>query len=277
MITSMKQFAFSIGGENPGTEPPSRLAPLKDESREVDELVASSLRQMSLQEREQVLNGIHGVEDDMQEDQAILDTSIQRLRDELDSYVLQQLDIEQESPALRRVLLQSPNYVRSNDFLLMFLRATSFDVRHALKRMHDFFELKLKLFGVDALGRDVTILHDFSDEDSDTLRCGYTHLLPGRDSAGRAICFLLSHRRVGRSCKSIVSSDTQRVDITVCLLVRGCHDDFQCVVAVTSLKNATCFVLFFLALCWWHQTMSMRAAHPDSFLISFCYCSVFTP
>ena len=227
MITSTKQFTFSMGGENSGAAPPSRPAPSNDVSKEVDELVASSLRQMSLQEREQVLNGIHGVEDDMQENQAMLDTSLQRLRDELDSYLLQQLDIEQEAPALCRVLLQSPNYVRSNDFLLMFLRATSFDVRHALKRMHDFFELKLKLFGVDALGRDVTILHDFSNEDLDTLRCGYTHLLRGRDSAGRAICFLLSHRRAGRSCKSIVSSGTQRVDTTVCLWVMGCHWPFK--------------------------------------------------
>ena len=50
---------------------------------------------------------------------------------------------------------------------------------------------------------------------------------------------------------------------------------FQSVVAVTNWKNTTCFVLPLKAVCWWHQTMSMRAAHPDSFLILFNFA--FTP
>ena len=204
--------------------PSPKVIPSSDITKELDALVASGLSQMSLQEREQVLNGIHGVDDKVQEDPALIERSIRQFNLELDAYLLKrQHEKAAATPALLRVLSSSPDYIRSSEFLLMFLRADQFNVTASLHRMIAFFELKLELFGLGSLNRNITIQQDFSAEDLETLNCGYTHLLPGRDSAGRAVSFLLSHKRVGRSCKSIVSkSSTARYK----RIVRDCSGDF---------------------------------------------------
>jgi len=79
---------------------------------------------------------------------------------------------------------QNPEYVRG--MYLKFLRCEEFRVRDASERMIRHFDLKKTLFGVDKLGRDIT-LSDFDVFDLDCLKAGFYQLLPQRDRAGRCI------------------------------------------------------------------------------------------
>ena len=82
---------------------------------------------------------------------------------------------------------QSPSYVQSPAFRLMFLRAESFDAPLAAHRMLVYLEEKLSRFGPDALTRSLT-LQDLSPQARTMLLdLGIHQLLPSRDSAGRAI------------------------------------------------------------------------------------------
>ena len=108
----------------------------------------------------------------------------------------------------------------------MFLRADLFNASASLKRMKGFFEVKLQLFGLESLGRAITIAQDFdeneSNEDWEALQSGYTQLLPGRDRAGRPIIFYLTNKRMGMSTRSIVSISSNTVRYCRIFILLGC-------------------------------------------------------
>ena len=209
-------------------------------SKEAEALVANGLSQMSLQEREHVTHGVHGVEELLQEDANMVCQSLVQLNEELDRYMqtervrLREHQQRQahgtcstaESPALYLALEHSASYVRSKKFLLMFLRADLFNASASLKRMKGFFEVKLQLFGLESLGRAITIAQDFdeneSNEDWEALQSGYTQLLPGRDRAGRPIIFYLTNKRMGMSTRSIVSISSNTVRYCRIFILLGC-------------------------------------------------------
>ena len=216
-------------------------------SKEAETLIANGMRYLSLREREQVTHAVHGVEDPLEESPTMIQQSLEQLNKELDSYIIRKQqeegfghtgdtststgDDEVDDP-LYYVLTTAPSYIRTTKFLLMFLRATEFQAEESVNKMVKFFNVKLKLFGVESLGRDITISQDFSaPQDEDVLYCGYTHLLPGRDRAGRAIVLYLSDRRIGKSTKSIVRFFRS----LLCL----------CVVCVCLPCQAFCLVLTF--------------------------------
>jgi hypothetical protein len=78
---------------------------------------------------------------------------------------------------------------------MMFLRCDEFRVKNAAKRMMKHFDMKIELFGVDKLGRDIT-LNDFDPFDIECLNAGFFQVLPTRDRAGRAIlCKVWYHQK----------------------------------------------------------------------------------
>ena len=207
-------------------------------SKEVDTLLSNELRSMSLQQRENILHEIHGVDDIIKEDPTFVELKFQELNEQLDVYCKENKAAARDngdvdSDPLYYVLHHSPDYVRNSKFMKMFLRSVKWDVPMAVNRLRLFFTEKQHLFGTESLGRDITLVEDLlpssSSGDEDrmerednirALRSGYSQVLPGRDNAGRAIWLSLTHIRRN-------SGITNMQSIVSCRSVRACGLAFQ--------------------------------------------------
>ena len=205
-----------------------------------DKIISKQLQELSIEEREKITYGIHGVNRVEEESSELIQRSLQELNQQLNDYQAltdtmnpygdDEMDQSNnfnpflQGPSNRNgnsmqgnnnnpnsknaglyiALRDSPHYVRSNKFLIMFLRREKFDVIKSLERLQLFFELKRDLFGPDCLGRDITLQQDMEPDDIALIASGYAQILPGRDRAGRAILLCLQHLRNGRNLKSIV-------------------------------------------------------------------------
>jgi hypothetical protein len=155
---------------------------------ELDEILAKEMSRLTMQERDHVLQEIHGIAD-----AAIVETP------EFVEQRLQQLDeclarIAPTKEAYSRALYQSPDYVQDRNFRLMFLRCELFHVEQAAERLVRHFDEKLKLFGDDLLARDIR-LSDLEDSELETLQRGAVQLLPLRDRADRTVVCLTPLRK----------------------------------------------------------------------------------
>ena len=146
-------------------------------AEDVDALLNSEMCQLSLDERNQVYQDIHGVSDEINETPDLVAESHRQL----------DLEIEQikEKTAYDLACSIDRNYVMDKDFRMRFLRSTLFDAKAAATKMVQFFEMKRDLFGQGKLARDIT-QNDLSKEDLILLYSG-RQLLPVRDSAGRGV------------------------------------------------------------------------------------------
>jgi hypothetical protein len=165
--------------------------PSEDPSPETDAIFAAELNKLSMKERDEVLQDVHGVSDVMEEKIDFIKSCFQDLEKSLS------LIPAVDKAAYLRARAQNEGYVNDEKFLLMFLRADAFDTISAAARMVGFFQTKLELFGPEKLGREIT-LDDLDEDDQRVLESGYAQILPGRDRAGRAIFCLMpmirSHR-----------------------------------------------------------------------------------
>ena len=162
-------------------------------------MLAKEMNQLSVEEREKVLEDIHG---------------IARAVDEPVDYVKNSLVlIEQELSKITRTRFafdlaksQSEEYVSSEKRRLMFLRADSFDVSKAASRMVRFFDEKYKLFGADKLTKDI-VLADLDPDDVAALERGFYQVLPEKDCAGRKVLCFFPKLKVIRTTQNMVSDD----------------------------------------------------------------------
>ena len=155
-----------------------------------DAYLAETMNQMTIQDRQQVYEDIHGVSDnpiiDLEENEMkgggpkFVMRCLQELDDKIDS-----LPASQKQAYLMAVG-QDMEYVMS--LRTMFLRSEVYNVPFAASRLCAFLEFKLTLFGVEKLARDI-LWSDLNQTDIDCLRTGYMQLLPGRDRSGRSILF----------------------------------------------------------------------------------------
>lgn len=153
---------------------------------EVDVHIAQALNRLSMKERDQVFHDLHGVNDVIPETPDFVATKVQ----ELQSNLMFLKDRHPKAKAFHMALEQQSSFVFDTIFQLMFLRAESFHVAKAADRMIRFFDLKLFLFGPDALCHDIT-MDNLSKEDANSLKAGFLQLLPFRDRAGRAVIIFL--------------------------------------------------------------------------------------
>ena len=177
-----------VGGDSSSSErevmsPPPSFDPNPDFA---DALLAETMNSLSIEDREKTLHDIHGVADVIEETDSLLLDSLQRLQEEIDS--IPNTDLSKQ--AYLQAFNQNSNYVASKSFRLKFIRADNFDIIKASQRLLKFFEHKLELFGYDKLTKDIT-QNDLSEspDDIQCLQSGFLQLLPGRDRAGRSICF----------------------------------------------------------------------------------------
>lgn len=149
-----------------------------------DPFFAQELNRLTFDERNEVLNDLHGVSDVNNENPEYVGKAISVLLEALDRIPMT------EKTAYLIALNQNSSYAHDEKFLLMFLRADRFNVDAAALRVTAFFENKMQLFGREKLGREI-LYSDLTPDDIAVLESGYAQISPGRDRAGRAILCLM--------------------------------------------------------------------------------------
>ena len=155
---------------------------MKPVQREIDDLLWKDLQNLSLQDRNAVIEEIHGVQTIAPEETPLMISSALK---ELAIHI-EQMPYEQKTAYLRSQELYPNSYINDRDFRLRFLRCELFDASKAAARMVDFLDMVSDLFGDYVLKRPIQIT-DFSWEEMQLLRRGYFQLLPYRDRSGRRI------------------------------------------------------------------------------------------
>jgi hypothetical protein len=174
------------------------------EIEHAEDLLVEEWTHLSLEARERAQEDVHCVPSDdvIEEEPDFVAKSIAQMNDEIGK--------KRKKFAYERALFLSPCYVNDQDFSLMFLRSTDFQPRKAADCMLAFFELKLELFGIEKLAKQIT-LDDLSQEDLESLKSGASQFLLEKDRGGRAVyCGLLKSR-----------AGTTRVSTVVCATRRG--------------------------------------------------------
>mmetsp|Transcript_1052 Transcript_1052/g.1326 ORF Transcript_1052/g.1326 Transcript_1052/m.1326 type:complete len:299 (-) Transcript_1052:209-1105(-) len=83
-----------------------------------------------------------------------------------------------------------PDYVNGNDFRLLFLRKTMFDVKSAAEHIVNYWNLKVEIFSEEKAFRPCSEA-DLEDDDVEALRRSTISILPKNDKNGRAILFTI--------------------------------------------------------------------------------------
>ena len=143
-------------------------------------LLSKELNEMSVLEREQLYEEIHGVDEDIVETPELLARSFQ----ELDQHLI----AIKTKPAYDLAYQLSKDFVTDPKFRLLFLRSERFHPQRTARKMVGYFEYKCDLFGADKLVKKIT-LDDLSKDDRTTLQTGAMQILPNRDKSGRAVFF----------------------------------------------------------------------------------------
>lgn len=167
-----------------------------------DSLLAKEMSQLTVAERDQVLNEIHGVADAADENPESVLRALAQFEEEIQKFP------KREAYELAKSM--SGDYVTSRKWLFMFLRAERFDVEKAAARMVRFFEVKLELFGPELLTKDIK-MEDLNKDDLACLWSPFSQTLPQRDSSGRGITVIMPSlvpdkpviSRVSRSLSSL--------------------------------------------------------------------------
>lgn len=154
----------------------------------LDDLLSKELLQLSVEDRNDLQEEIHGVRClAPEETPRFLEDSLRKLAIEIDDVI--------PGPQ-KRAYLQSQDrpasaaFINDRDFRLRFLRCELFDYRKAAIRMVRVCDCLLKLFGRYALERHI-LLSDFTNEELKVIRKGRVQVLPFRDRSGRRIVILI--------------------------------------------------------------------------------------
>mmetsp|Transcript_5105 Transcript_5105/g.12200 ORF Transcript_5105/g.12200 Transcript_5105/m.12200 type:complete len:520 (-) Transcript_5105:56-1615(-) len=155
---------------------------------QVEELMSRELYRLSLEERNNFQDEIHGVRCVAPEETPeFLRNSLIQIEYELENVV----PLDQKHAYLQAKTFEQQTYILQDDFKLRFLRCELFDASKAATRMALFLDLLLDLFGSYALERPIR-LADFSKKELYEFRKGRFQLLPDRDrglkSGRRIIC-----------------------------------------------------------------------------------------
>jgi hypothetical protein len=140
--------------------------------------LALDLNKISLNEREEVNEDLHGVSNAVDETPELVASCLSELEAEIakiqcrDAYIM--------------AASKDSSYTSSRVLRLKFLRAEHFDSKKAAVRLVTFFERKLEVFGADPLAREL-LISDLNEEDRRCLQSGLITLVPEKDKAGRGI------------------------------------------------------------------------------------------
>ena len=184
---------------------------------DADALLAQEMNNLSVNERIQALEDIHGVSMAEEEKEYIIAIKLKELdlaigRNKSSSYLLAES--------------LSKDYVEDRDLRLMFLRADMFNVELAAKRIMSFFDNKLRYFGEEKLVKQIT-LDDLDEDDLECLQSGAFQEVAEKDRAGRAILVGFPQLRTFKRQQNLVSQPSLKRkrwgdSNTICKLMLSC-------------------------------------------------------
>ena len=147
---------------------------------DVDQLLASEMYKLSVDERNRAYDDLHGISTMTNEDPNLVETKLVELTQALEAIR------PRDKTAYTDAMTMNPEYVSDPKLRLMFLRAKQFDANEAATQMVNFFDVKRRLFG-DAKLTETIQWSDITEEDRKSVAEGAMRPLSQRDSAGRAI------------------------------------------------------------------------------------------
>ena len=147
-------------------------------------VLANDLNQMTAEERNIVLDDVHGVRKLSKEE--ILPSNLLGSLEQMDT-AIEAIQYKKKSAYYKAVSLGSRYVLRDNISLrVRFLRADEFDSKKAAQRFVNYLDFYYELFGTIALVRPICF-DDLQKEEQNILREGSIQLLPCRDRTGRRI------------------------------------------------------------------------------------------
>ena len=184
------------------------------EKSQVEEMVSTSMNQLSAHARNRAVDELHGVEETDESPQ-----KVEQLLQEMDSVLAARKEAKRPgTEAFILAELQDLDFVMA--LRLQFIRATHYEVNEAASLMLKYHEVKLKLFGYEKLTSHIT-LSDLCEEAIDILNSGYYQVMPFPDAVGRLILVsnpvMLGNVKTVEALVSVISAKRQihcrKVDI----------------------------------------------------------------
>ena len=177
--------------------------------------IADALKNMSMEDRNQVYCEVHGVDELITETPALLADSFRNLKDALERC---KRDRPAEAGAFQLAEKQNYDYIHSPFHYKVFLRAERFDVNRAAIRFVRYYTLKGELFGYMNLCKDIS-QEMMSEDDLACLSRGFNQILPWRDQSGRCLFLNLPHLTDFAVPESLVSDTPTVVELGKCRMV----------------------------------------------------------
>ena len=180
------------------TAPPEDAETLAVVGKDIDSFLSKEMASLSFQQRNLMQEEFHGVASmEVEETPELIHSSLQKLEEEIQKIP--------DKPAYDKALeLDGGNYVKGQDFRLMFLRAVLFDIPKAAKRLVAYTRLLFKYYGEKGLQRPLRY-DDLSREEQGLIRAGYMQVVPQRDRSGRSINFHHGLNEQGQTTENRVS------------------------------------------------------------------------
>lgn len=206
---------------------------ISQETRTVEELLSREMMQLTLQDRTNIDEEVHGVKCLAPlETPELLQRSLYQLEVELNKILLAPNPGFNNSPATSLLIarrLGNDSYANSVEFKLRFLRRELFnDVPKVARILCNYLHKVHTFFGRAALARELDLYEDFTKEELKEFRKGYLQLLPYRDRSGRRILivFPTGDRNLGPEGRELRVSSVVNLPIhshIFCLDCFGCR------------------------------------------------------
>ena len=186
-ITTVATAMASNGSSNgdfslPINDLPPSIPTLKTE-KDVSVLLAKELNRLSINEREDIFERIHGVHQVVDETEQLIETSLVGLQAEID-----RISPKKAYEMAVSIGSEQKSYIESRKFRLLFLRCENFDTLKAAKRLIMYHERILEYFGPQVLGRPLCYT-DLDKDSQEFLKSGIFQTIQSFDSVGRKTLF----------------------------------------------------------------------------------------
>lgn len=150
--------------------------------------LAEEFQNLSVQEREKVMDEIHGVVmDEIPETEAILQSGLHEMREELENLSRERRKL------FDRALFLRPSLESDETLYATFLRGERYDAKKAASQLCRYFEQKGQLFPEEKLPCRIT-MEDLEEDDVTCIRAGLFHILPQKDRSGRTVAIFCLNR-----------------------------------------------------------------------------------
>lgn len=146
-----------------------------------EKALANDLNQMTVEERNTVLDDVHGVRK-----LSVEESQPSKVLESLEQMNRALEQIEDKTAYSNAVALGSPYVLQNKMFRVQFLRADEFDGVKAAQRFVNYLNFSFELFGAIALMRPI-YFDDLTKDEQNVLREGSIQLLTCRDRTGRRI------------------------------------------------------------------------------------------